>query len=118
MGIRRIVFWVPPDLSYGSPPNDLWETAGYRVRKIVFGSPQIDVQSPSNVPRQPFSGTFHGYSAMFPRLTYNDSMCNVPLLLGTAAHATHWSLRPRGSTTMVQQNKGTQAQQVRVQLRS
>ena len=60
-GLRRIVFWAPVDSSYGNPPNDLWETASYRVHEIVFGSPQITVQSPSNVLRQPFSGTFRRY---------------------------------------------------------
>ena len=37
-GIREIVFWAPVDLSCGSPPNDHWETTGYRVREIVFSS--------------------------------------------------------------------------------
>ena len=39
-GISGIVFQAPADSSCGSPPNDLWETAGYRVREIVFGSQQ------------------------------------------------------------------------------
>ena len=36
-GVHRIVFWAPADSSYGSPPNDLWETAGYRLRAISLG---------------------------------------------------------------------------------
>ena len=79
-GIRGIVFWAPADSSYRSPPNDLWETAGYWVREIVFESPQIAVQSPSNVSWQSFSGTFlryvrrfRGYPAMLPRIICDDS---------------------------------------------
>ena len=35
-GIRGIVFWAPTYSSCESPPNDLWETAGYRVREIIM----------------------------------------------------------------------------------
>ena len=37
LGVLRIVFWAPTDLSYGSPPNDLWETEGYWTCEIVLG---------------------------------------------------------------------------------
>ena len=87
-GICGIVFCAPMDSSYGSPPNDLWETAGYRVCEIVFGSPQIAVQSPSNFPQQSFSGTFrryarrfHGYPAMFLRIICDGwftEVCKLP----------------------------------------
>ena len=39
-GIRGNVFRPPADSSCGSHPNDLWDTAGCRVREIVFGSLQ------------------------------------------------------------------------------
>ena len=76
--ISEIVFWTPVDSYYGSPLNDLSQV----VESAKSSS--IAVQSPLNVLRQPFSGTFsryvwrfHGYPAMFPWIPSNVSADNL-----------------------------------------
>ena len=88
-GIRGIVFRAPADSSCGSPPNDLWETADYWVREIVFGS-QRNRPLESWILRKSLcdllrtfrgnpsanysTGTYGGSTDTFPHIVCNDSV--------------------------------------------